>query len=109
MSVFSDNIKSRTITEQVFDFAVDEYWKTSGSTSARWELKSGDQLYTKLVQSNFPSNFPGANATWSYYIMKGMNRLKAITGKTYDFHVEKWGPGNGYLTGLTKAIVVTEV
>ena len=105
MSVFSDNIKSRSITEQVFDFAVDEYWKTSGSTSARWELKSGDDLYTKLVQYNFP----GKEAPWSYYIMKGMDRLTDVTGKRYDFHVEKWGEGNGYLTGLTKAIVVTEV
>lgn len=105
MSVFSDNIKSRSITEQVFDLAVDEYLKTSGGTSCRWELKTGDELYTKLVQHNFP----GKSAPWSYYIMKGMDRLKAITGKTYDFHVEKWGPGNGYLTGLTKAIVVTEV
>jgi hypothetical protein len=106
MSVFSDNIKSRSITEQVFDFAVDEYLKISGSTSCRWELKTGDELYTKLVQQNFPD---WKTTPWSYYIMKGMDRLKAITGKTYDFHVEKWGSGNGYLTGLTKAIVVTEV
>ena len=105
MSVFSDNIKSRSITEQVFDFAVDEYLKNFGSTSSRWNLKTGDDLYTKLVQYNFP----GRNTPWSYYIMKGMKRLKSITGKTYDFHVEKWGEGNGYLTGYTKAIVVTEV
>jgi len=104
MSIFSDNIKSRSITEQVFDFAVDEYLKALG-TSSRWVPKTGDELYTKLVQRNFP----GKSASWSYYIMKGMDRLKSITGKTYDFHVEKWGAGNGYLTGLTKAIVVTEV
>ena len=101
MSLFDDNIRSRTITEQVMDFAWEEFDKERGSH----ELKNGDDLYKFLVQNNFP----GKLAFWSYYILKGMNRLKWITGKTYDFHVEKWSSGNGYLTGLTKAIVVTEI
>ena len=101
MSIFNDNIRSRTITEQVMDFAWEEFDKERGSC----ELKNGDDLYRFLVQNNFP----GKSAPWSYYILKGMNKLGWITGKTYDFHVEKWGSGNGYLTGYTKAIVVTEI
>lgn len=83
------------------DFAWEEFDKERGSH----KLKNGDDLYRFLVQNNFP----GKSSLWSYYILKGMARLKAITGKTYDFHVERWDDGNGYLTGLSKAIVVTEV
>ena len=103
MSIFNDNIRSKTITEQVMDFAWEEFDKNYDGRFLK--IKNGDGLYRYLVQNNFP----GKSSPWFYYILKGMDRLRWATGKTYDFHVEKWGPENGYLTGHTKAIVVTEI
>jgi hypothetical protein len=110
MSIFSDNITSQIITERVFDFAWDEY--TSGRPLSFTDtfnntISCGRDLYNLLIRYNFNGN--GDLYGWSYYITKGMMRLTTITGKHYTFHVERWPRGNGHLSGLTKAIVVTEV
>ena len=103
MSLFNNNIESKTITEQVFDFALIEFKKAhnrGGNKLRGYKLENGNDLYNYIIRNDGLRGASGLG--WSYYLILGMYKLGDITGKLYEYHVDRCFGGD------IKAIVVKE-
>ena len=94
MSVFSDNIKSETITETILKYACDIFYERNQSVERKpgEPFSSWDELYKRIINQR-----PYARTSIiDHYICLGRDRLYEKTGHYYRAKFIMW-PRNTYM------------